>query len=317
MRLLLLISVSLSVFLGKSQGAFAPAAGEIGTTAIHKDSSLFVGWANQVVLDRGYKDILDPSQGFVSFGFDDDGVGEADGQAVSLGDSGVAVITFLSGIADEPGPDFAVFENAFNPTFLELAYVEVSSDGINYFRFPSSFTLDTTQIGSFGSSDPTHIHNLAGKYQVNYGTPFDLADISNDPLLDKSFISHVRIIDVVGNVNLEHTDSEGRVINDPYPTAFDQGGFDLDAVGVIHFSSQQTSLSENKEDRIQIYPNPATNYIHIKASSFESYELVSISGEILLRGNTEEIKLQNVPKGIYFLKVKIDNELFTKRVIKN
>jgi len=54
-----------------------------------------------------------------------------DGYIVSLGDSGVADVTFAGAIYNGPGADFAVFENGFlNATndslaFLELAFVEV------------------------------------------------------------------------------------------------------------------------------------------------------------------------------------------------
>jgi hypothetical protein len=44
----------------------------------------------------------------------------------------------------------------------------------------------------------------------------------------------VRIVDVVGSLTLGSVDSLGNVVNDPYPTAFASGGFDLDAVGVLH-----------------------------------------------------------------------------------
>ena len=54
-----------------------------------------------------------------------------------LGDDGSLVLTFPAPIADGAGPDFAVFENAFSTEFLELAFVEVSSDGTNFTRFPA------------------------------------------------------------------------------------------------------------------------------------------------------------------------------------
>jgi hypothetical protein len=46
----------------------------------------------------------------------------------------------------------------------------------------------------------------------------------------------VRIRDVVGSIKPEYAtlDSKGNPINDPWPTTFPTGGFDLDAVGVIH-----------------------------------------------------------------------------------
>jgi hypothetical protein len=155
----------------------------------------------------------------------------------------MATVTFASPICNREGPDFAVFENGFansgNPSlwFLELGFVEVSSDGENFFRFPAYSNVQTvTQIDGMGCIDPSQIHNLASKYGAMYGTPFDLDEVPDDPLLDKDHITHVRIVDVVGSINPEYAtyDCQGNPINDPWPTPFASGGMDLDAVGVIH-----------------------------------------------------------------------------------
>ena len=84
-----------------------------------------------------------------------------DGAIVSLGDAGVAVLTFSTPIRNGQGPDFAVFENAFSNTFLELALVEVSSDGQNFVRFDAISNTDTTlQIGGFGHVDATNLEHV-------------------------------------------------------------------------------------------------------------------------------------------------------------
>jgi hypothetical protein len=156
---------------------------------------------------------------------------------VSLGDGGSLTVGFASPIADVPGPDFAVFENAFTATFLELAHVEVSSDGVNFFRFPSvSLTQTLTQVGGYGALDATNLYNLAGKALGGSGTPFDLAQLRKfHPVLDINRITHVKVIDVVGSLSPAHRtlDSLGNPINDPYPTDFTSSGFDLDAIGAF------------------------------------------------------------------------------------
>jgi len=235
-------------------GPYAPAAGQPGSAAIPipadvNDISVFVGWANGAVVERGPKRIDDPSPGFVSHGEPNDALGfpETATQSiegvVSLGDGGVATLTFEKPIADGPGYDFAIFENGFtviapNGLFLELAFVEVSSDGIHYEQFPAvSLTQTETQIPNLGSIDTTNIHNFAGKYRRGYGTPFDLDEIRDvNDLVDVTAITHVRLIDVVGTLQYEYAsyDSLGNIVNDPWRTDFSTGGFDLDAVGVIH-----------------------------------------------------------------------------------
>ncbi|WP_432798750.1 PEP-CTERM sorting domain-containing protein [Poriferisphaera sp. WC338] len=221
-------------------GSFAPAAGQTGSTAIHKDDVAFVGWATGATVVRGLADIANPGGANASFGTDSEAIGKAEGTSldvVSLGDGGSAILTFDTAIANGDGADFAVFENSFSDVFLELAFVEVSSDGINFFRFDAvSETQTTTQVGGFGTLDPTNLDNLAGKYRQGYGTPFDLEELVGTIGLDVNNITHVRVVDVVGSINPLHatTDSLGNVINDPYATPFSSSGFDLDAVGVIN-----------------------------------------------------------------------------------
>jgi len=157
---------------------YAPGAGIQGTTAIHKDSSVFVNWAKNCSVIVGQEDISNPQSNLASAGDSSMAIGSPGNGIVSLGDGGEAILTFERFIQNGPDWDFAIFENSFSNTFLELGFVEVSSNGTDYFRFPAtSLTQDTIQIDAFGSVNPTDINNLAGKYRANYGTPFDLEDL--------------------------------------------------------------------------------------------------------------------------------------------
>ncbi len=242
-------------------GQFAPGVGAVGTTAIGADSNVFVGWAKSCNLNRGPQNIADLSLGLATAGDSSLALGKADGQTVSLGDGGSAILTFDKPIANGLGWDFAVFENSFDGAFLELSFVEVSSDGVNFFRFPAtSHTEDTLQVGTFGDLDPTQINNLAGKYKILYGTPFDLQDLAGMPGLNIDSIVYVKVIDVVGSINKAFAtyDQNGRIINDPWPTPFASSGFDLDAVGVIHQYKGATGIAEINAGvkNCSLYPNP-------------------------------------------------------------
>ncbi len=223
-------------------GPFAPAAGQPGSTAIADTSPLFVEWAGGFQnLVRGPMDIANPAGGTASFGTGNEALGPADGNpshVVSLGDGGQITLTFAEPITNGPGADLAVFENGFGDTFLELGFVEVSTNGSDFVRFPSqSLTQTATQVGGFGTLDPTNIDGMAGKYRGGFGTPFDLSQLAGlSPNVDVNHINFVRVVDVVGSINpaLGTRDSLGNLINDPYPTAFASGGFDLDGVGVIN-----------------------------------------------------------------------------------
>ena len=145
---------------------------------------------------------------------------------VTLGDGGSITLSFATSILDTDGFDLVVFENGISTTagrgFFELAFVEVSTDGIVFLRFPARSTTPTpTSPYLFLELDPTNVDGMAGKYPATYGTPFDFA------WLGLTSVSHVRIVDILGNGAT--LDADGKPIFDPYPTV-GSAGFDLDAV---------------------------------------------------------------------------------------
>ena len=187
------------------------AGGPYTETGIYKGSSSLVAWATDCNVVRGLRNIADPGLGYVFYGSESDAINEADGtigDVVSLGDGGIATLTFDESIyiTNGTGNDFAVFENGFakggGSGFLELAFVEVSSDGVNFFGFDAvSLTPTNVQVGNITGLDPTNIHNLAGKHFMGYGTQFDLEELKDaSAVLDVNSVTHIRIIDVVGFV---------------------------------------------------------------------------------------------------------------------
>ena len=228
------------------------------------------------------------------FSVEDNGLGMADGTILSLGDldatqiadgqsPGMVTVRLRGTAFDGPGPDLALFENAgtfFGDPFVfaELAFVEVSSNGVDFARFPAtslntdpvpnpdfddtmdpSFTNqpyigvphepDTTAIDAgfgrdFAGVNTTNLDNLAGIHPTGIGTPFDLAELqSHDAVLagdvDLSAIQYVRIVDIPGDGSF--VDAAGRPILDAWPTV-GSGGFDLDAVGAINSVPEPASM---------------------------------------------------------------------------
>ena len=317
MRKLLLILMAMVPMAMWAQ--FAPAQDKPGTTAMYADSSAFVAWATGCVAEPGPMNITNPSAGLAGQGWPaSNAIGFPDGTygVTCLGDGGQATVTFASPICNRPGPDFAVFENgmanAQEPDiwFLELGFVEVSSDGVNFFRFPAISLVQTeTQVGGFSCIDPAQIHNFASKYGAMYGTPFELDDVPDDPLLDKNNITHVRIVDVIGNIDPEYCtyDSEGHVVNDPWPTPFASCGMDLDAVGVIHDLAHfpGEGIVENECDNVMIYPNPAHDFVTISAQNVSSVQIFNSVGQLVLTTEETVINVSELPQGVYF--VRVDN----------
>jgi hypothetical protein len=164
--------------------------------------------------------------------------GSIDGSLVVLGDRGSITMTFEAPITDGEGADLAVFENGFAygaGDYLELAYVEVSSDGEAFARFDSA-SRRAAPVGAFEAQLPGELGGLAGKDLAGKGTPFDLGVLRSDPAVrsgavDLDRITHVRLQDIKGD-GLD-LDSFGRPIYDPDPVA-GSAGFDLAGIGVLN-----------------------------------------------------------------------------------
>ncbi len=163
-----------------------------------------------------------------------------------------------SPIVNGPGPDFVTFENGFvlgwttAEIFGELAYVEVSSNGTDFIRFPTH-SLTPLWPGAYGCFIASGVFGMTGKhinaYGDQWGTPFDLAWIADHPLVlngtvDLNNIRYVRQVDIPGggpNDTKGKTtglffDSYGNPIFDSWVT-WGSGGTDLDAIGVLNSSA--------------------------------------------------------------------------------
>ncbi len=139
---------------------------------------------------------------------------------VSLGNGGEIVVAFDAAIVDGPGPDFIVFENAFQiagdatNVLAEPAEVAVSEDGKTWVAWPC--TAKAMPYGSCAGWHPTYATAETGVDPQDPakagGDAFDLADIGVRRAL------YVRIRDMNGK----------------FPAQDGTAGFDPDAVAVLH-----------------------------------------------------------------------------------
>ena len=216
------------------RATYAPAPPDPSTSAVEYNDPRIVAWAEGVASYLPGPGVSDPkwmmpSQAFGPAGTDTTAV-------VVLGNGGSITLTFDSPITDGDSWDFAVYENSFaSDEYLELGFVEVSSDGTHFVRFDSAFQSSVVPSAS-SSGTAAEIGGLAGSYMVGYGTPFDLSALRNSPsvrdgTVDLTSIKYVRIVDIIGDGTT--LDSFGRGIVDPIssgPTA----GFDLDGIAVLN-----------------------------------------------------------------------------------
>lgn len=90
---------------------------------------------------------------------------------------------------------------------------------------------------------------------------------------------------------------------------------------ILHFEKSATSVNENQSQDIEVYPNPANDYVYIAVNSEKvKYSVSNITGQKLLSGQLSEDKkldISTFPKGVYFININTDDNNSTlKRIIK-
>ncbi|MDC3351683.1 T9SS type A sorting domain-containing protein [Crocinitomicaceae bacterium] len=85
------------------------------------------------------------------------------------------------------------------------------------------------------------------------------------------------------------------------------------------FVSDLASLSSDEHSTISVYPNPTVDQLTIVNEGVFTYQLISISGDVVLNGNAtdqEILSLSEMANGIYFLQVNVDSTVQTIKVVK-
>ena len=170
---------------------------------------------------------------------------------------------------------------------------------------------------------------MAGKYRANYGTPFDLEDISDVDGLDVSAISYIKLIDVIGSINDNYCsfDHLGNKINDPLPTAYTQSGFDLDALGVIHelpLRVHNINIQNNPIKAMVVKQNNIELSLEVKKPNLWTFNILNINGQLILKetcfinqeNKLKSISISNLNSGLYLINIESDKTTKSLKFLK-
>lgn len=78
-------------------------------------------------------------------------------------------------------------------------------------------------------------------------------------------------------------------------------------------------INENNGSTIQVFPNPTSNNITVQTTGSFDYELISLTGAIILKGNAinqTQLSMADLADGVYFVKVFSENRTNTIKVVK-
>jgi hypothetical protein len=85
------------------------------------------------------------------------------------------------------------------------------------------------------------------------------------------------------------------------------------------YSINETLSAEDasSEEAVSIYPNPVKKNLTIDTKKpFLSAEVYNVNGQVLKISNSKNIDLSKLEKGNYVVKVKTDNNVISKKIIK-
>lgn len=102
-----------------------------------------------------------------------------------------------------------------------------------------------------------------------------------------------------------------------YPNHTDQMGYGILNFGSLYNSVLNTSEILKKETSI-IYPNPAKNMLNVRTENeITSLEVYDHLGRLIRKNNNQKsIKVEDVTKGVYYLKIQMKDKFYFEKFIK-
>ena len=92
---------------------------------------------------------------------------------------------------------------------------------------------------------------------------------------------------------------------------------DCDELSGLSFDFEYDAASEN-EMEVSVYPNPAADYLIINAEDINHITLINALGQVvsdqIVEGNEERVDVSQLPAGNYFVKVRTESKILTKKI---
>lgn len=190
---------------------------------------------------------------------------------------------------------------------VDLTGIYLRELGVTY-RFPANSHISARDSLVLCSDSTTYVefyhHIPFGQYERK---------LSNK---DENIV----LADTWGNVidEVHYYDSE------PWPTEPDGNGpylqlIDLDSDNTIPKNWIAAEFYDNVEtvsnDDFSVYPDPTSDILHIISDKkFVSFEIIDLTGKVLVKTTDNLVNVSSLPNGIYLLKINTKHNAFVKKV---
>jgi hypothetical protein len=98
------------------------------------------------------------------------------------------------------------------------------------------------------------------------------------------------------------------------------GLFVIDGISAVQsLKTVAAGMGDKSKSLVNIYPNPASDYVYVDLSISGKLELLDMHGRLILstevlRG-TKQLNVSNLEPGIYFIRISSGNTIITERLI--
>jgi len=159
-------------------------------------------------------------------------------------------------------------------------------------------------------------------------------DLSQNTLLTLLLCSDNQLtsLNVKNGNNINMSSSTFLATNNPNLTCIEVDDAAWSAVNWANIDATSTFVNNQAEcnalsidnrvlQNVSIYPNPVKSKLYVQAEAEVNYKLFSITGKLVLKGKINQIHqfidVSKINKGMYFIKLEIDNKNLTKKIIIN
>ena len=175
--------------------------------------------------------------------------------------------------------------------------------------------------GSLKNSTGTDTINITITNRANETLTFSSATFNDLHVITNNFDSD-KTLEGAEDYTFSIFHSPGYSEDDSTKVFIKSNGGELKINIVFKDGVIQNIDSEFQRDELVIYPNPASNNLFIKSSSFfniEEVSFINLNGQVVLRENyfsiNNGIDISGLKNGIYFVRIKTGESFVSRKVV--
>jgi subtilisin family serine protease len=220
---------------------------------------------------------------------------------------------YLNNFGNLTGGGIAAF-TSYGPLINEIMKPDIAAPGVNVASSISSFTdyaYSTVDYVSFQNTQ----YDFAKMSGTSMSSPC-VAGIVALMLDANPFLTPAQVKGILQAT--ARTDTYTGAISAPGDVRWGMGKVDAHAAVVLALSTEGLNTQAITFDEIQVYPNPASDVIFVRAPSgspIRSAELFSMNGQRFIATATMgRIDISTLAPGLYILQLNVDGKLYQSRI---